>query len=248
MAFGRAVCGAVMALGLACAMTPAHACQGAGCPVAKPLDLTRFMKPSARPAPRALKVASPKSVAKISGPKLAAAKTIAAPVKRHAADRRAVVIAHHRKPAAAAQVATIQPQPANVPGLLPSTPPMPPLPPTAATMPAEAATAYAAAPPVDVVPRDALNELDRAASPSPGSASLNAATVQFVEAQDYNDIDRQADDALPASFAEPARPASDQPNTTPQRSAANLSWGERLWTMLQHVASAIVSGWRNLFG
>jgi hypothetical protein len=125
-------------------------------------------------------------------------------------------------------------------------------------VPVEAAAAFAALPqpapqpPVREVASGEINDIDRAAGPAPAetTGTRRIATVQLVEATDYNDIDRKSDDALPASFAEPTPPAPLPASQTGAGSSMSpsMSWSARLWATLQQVFAAIASGWRSLLG
>jgi hypothetical protein len=118
-------------------------------------------------------------------------------------------------------------------------------PPPAVTMPepvqAEAAEAYASQPDVRVVSGDEVNEIDLAAPALPtatdGSGQRTENGVQFVDASEYNDIDRKSDLVVPAAVAAP--PASS--DVVARNDQADPTWIERLWTTLHGALVALGS-------
>ncbi len=118
-----------------------------------------------------------------------------------------------------------------------------------APVPNEAADAFAKVPPVHIVSPDEVNEIDLAAGPAPVTDG-SGRSIQLVAAADYNEIDRQADDAGQARAATDSQP----PVTTPSRiepprgTTQELGWFERLWTAIQGVLSSLAAMLSRLAG
>lgn len=98
-----------------------------------------------------------------------------------------------------------------------------------------------------MVPSDELNAIDRAAGPPPaktvGAAVTSGPGVQLVDAEEFNDIDRKADESprLPAA----AERSGDAPNHSEQ---ANPSWLRWIWSALAGTLTALASAVHQLIG
>lgn len=118
-------------------------------------------------------------------------------------------------------------------------------------IPAEAAASFASRPGqqvpenVEFVASDEANAIDRAADAAPvettGAAAAGGPAVQLVDAAEFNDIDRKADDRLPLS----ARVAGgDGAPTHSER--ASLAWLHWLWSALGSTLAALATAVRQL--
>jgi hypothetical protein len=143
-----------------------------------------------------------------------------------------------KPPAIRRTVAKRQERPATAP---PSEP---------APLPVEAARADAVqpGPPVRVVASDQLNEIDIVGDAVPvagGTAAPNTENaVKLVEASEFNEIDRKADDLRPAAV-EIAPPHGE--NLARSDHASN-SWVQQAWAKLQGAFAVLAAAIRQSFG
>ena len=113
-----------------------------------------------------------------------------------------------------------------------------PLPPS--PLPSDAVTAYAAQADsqIPVVSSGEWNVLDRAAGPvlpdTVGAGSGSEPPVRLVVATDFNEIDR---------MAEASRADSERADVS-----SNISWGQRLWSMLRGALDTVAEAFRQLIG
>lgn len=135
-------------------------------------------------------------------------------------------------------VAKSQEQPAT-------TPPPEPAPSPVETVPAAAVQPD---PPVRVVTSNELNEIDIVSGSIPAASRTAAPTtenaVKLVEASEFNEIDRKADELRPAAVEiEPLHGES------PARSDhAADSWAQQAWAKLQGALAVLAAAIRQSFG
>jgi len=122
--------------------------------------------------------------------------------------------------------------------------------PKPAPMPAEAAASFASRPEqpaqhVEAVGSGEPNAIDRTADAAPaetvGAAVASGPIVQLVDAAEFNDIDRKADDGAPL---EAKIAPSDYART--QAEQADSSWLQWLWSALTSTVAALATAVRQL--
>jgi hypothetical protein len=114
-------------------------------------------------------------------------------------------------------------------------------PPEPAPFPVEAAAAVQPEPPVRVVASDELNEIDiisgRIPVGSKTAAPITENAVKLVEASEFNEIDRKADDLRPAAF-ETAPPDGENPARGYHAGGSRF---QQAWAVLQSAFAAIAA-------
>lgn len=125
--------------------------------------------------------------------------------------------------------------------------------PKPATLPVEASKSFASQPEQDVpvVASDEVNAIDRAADrpadKSPpetvGAAAVDGPVVQLVDASEFNDIDRKAENGPPL----PANPTHSGDAST-HNEQASASWLQRIWSALGSTLTALASAVHHLIG
>jgi hypothetical protein len=209
---------AVCAFALVSTVADAAPCEGAACrtdskALSKPLQLSKFMKPSI--ARRGVPAVAKQSAGMPRG--IAAA-------KKRAIDRPAPMLAKPSIPVLPAVAETAAAAEAAAPKMVP----------------AEAAEAFASHHPVRVVSADEVNEIDLAAGPAPadtdGSGRTAEGAVQLVDASEYNDIDRASNAQPRQPLVKPHFQFEAQPRSEPAP-----TWVERLWTALHGALVALAA-------
>jgi hypothetical protein len=122
--------------------------------------------------------------------------------------------------------------------------------PMPAPMPAEAAASFASRPvqasqQADVAGTGEPNAVDHAAKSAPaetmGAAVTSGPAVQLVDAAEFNDIDRKADDGAPISVQ-----AAPRDDTQIKAEQAESSWLQWLWSALTNTVIALATAVRQL--
>jgi hypothetical protein len=123
-------------------------------------------------------------------------------------------------------------------------------PPEPAPLPVAAAAAYALQPnpTVRVVASDELNEIDIISGAVPVASETAAPNteiaVRLVEASEFNEIDRKADERRPAAV-EIAPPNRENLARSDHAADSRL---QRVWGVLQSAFAALAAATRHLFG
>ena len=100
---------------------------------------------------------------------------------------------------------------------------------------------------VQVVASDELNAIDRATGPTPaetmGAAIADGTAVQMVDGEEFNDIDRKAENSPPLSTD--AMPQQKAPAPNEQ---TNSSWLQWIWSAVGSTFTALATAVHHLIG